>query len=59
MKKHSSVVINGIIYSVIELDDPKTGCSGTCDYYYQCKGACILKSIVGCDPISYTLKIAK
>lgn len=47
MKKHSSVVLNGTMYSVIELDNPKVGYSGQCDYYYHCHGECVLKFIVG------------
>lgn len=57
MKKHSSISLNGVIYDVIELDSPKNGCSGKCDYYYHCQGACALKSIVGSQFRFYTLKI--
>lgn len=57
MKKHSSVSLKGITYNVIQLDAPKNGCQGVCDYYYHCQGDCVLKNIVGSQFRFYTLKL--
>lgn len=57
MKKYCSIFLKGVIYDVIELNSPKNGCSGICDYHYHCQGACTLKSIVGSQFRFYTLKI--
>lgn len=57
MKKHSSVSLKGITYDVMQLENPKAGCHGQCDYYYHCEGECALKSIVGSHFRFYTLKL--